>query len=103
MKFELGLERPDANRAWISALTIGTSYFLGGIIPLSPYAFIPHSGDALVVSCIITIITLFVFGYMKSRMLGTSRPLYGGLQMMIVGALAAAGAFFIARLIPTDF
>jgi VIT1/CCC1 family predicted Fe2+/Mn2+ transporter len=37
MKFELGLEKPDINRARNSAATIGISYVIGGIIPLSPY------------------------------------------------------------------
>jgi VIT1/CCC1 family predicted Fe2+/Mn2+ transporter len=28
MKFELSLERPDDRRSWISAVTIGSSYFV---------------------------------------------------------------------------
>src|SRR5690349_18420597 len=39
MRYELGLEQPHANRARKSALTIGLSYIVGGIIPLSPYFF----------------------------------------------------------------
>ena len=34
MRFELGLERPDKNRAQQSALIIGVSYVIGGMIPL---------------------------------------------------------------------
>ena len=37
MKYELGLEKPDPKRATKSALNIGLSYIMGGIIPLSPY------------------------------------------------------------------
>src|ERR1700753_2819390 len=40
MRYELGLEEPQANRATQSALTIGLSYIVGGVIPLSPYFFI---------------------------------------------------------------
>ena len=47
MKFELGLDKPDPARAKKSALNIGISYAVGGIIPLSPYFFIPVSGEAL--------------------------------------------------------
>jgi vacuolar iron transporter family protein len=36
MKYELGLEKPDPKRASKSALTIGFSYIVGGIIPLMP-------------------------------------------------------------------
>jgi len=35
MKYELGLEKPDVNRARNSAATIGISYIIGGLIPLS--------------------------------------------------------------------
>ena len=37
MRFELGLERPDPQRAPVSALTIAISYIVGGLIPLVPY------------------------------------------------------------------
>ena len=39
MRFELGLERPDKNRAHHSALVIAISYIVGGLIPLSAYFF----------------------------------------------------------------
>ena len=42
MKYELGLEKPDANRATKSALTIGISYIIGGAIPLVPYFLLQH-------------------------------------------------------------
>ena len=37
MKYELGLEEPDSNRARNSALTIGLAYFVGGLLPLTAY------------------------------------------------------------------
>ena len=40
MKFELGLDKPDPKRAKKSALNIGISYAVGGIITLSDYFFI---------------------------------------------------------------
>jgi VIT1/CCC1 family predicted Fe2+/Mn2+ transporter len=39
MRFELGLEEPDARRAGRSALTIAASYVVGRLIPLTPYFF----------------------------------------------------------------
>ncbi len=39
MKYELGLEKPDVNRARNSAATIGISYIVGGLIPLTAYFF----------------------------------------------------------------
>jgi VIT1/CCC1 family predicted Fe2+/Mn2+ transporter len=70
MRYELGLEKPEANRARQSAITIGLSYIVGGIIPLSPYFFIHNSQIALYYSVGITLICLFVFGYFKSKVTG---------------------------------
>lgn len=98
MRYELGLEKPETNRARKSAITIGLSYIVGGIIPLSPYFFITDSQHALVYSCAITVVCLFVFGYFKSRVTGQS-PVSGAFKVLIIGALAAAAAFIMAKLI----
>ncbi len=98
MRYELGLEKPEANRASQSAVTIGLSYIVGGIIPLSPYFFIDNSQKALYYSCAITMVCLFVFGYFKSKVTGQP-PLSGALKVLIIGALAAAAAFLMAKLI----
>jgi predicted membrane protein (TIGR00267 family) len=98
MRYELGLDKPEANRASQSAITIGLSYIVGGIIPLSPYFFIADSQRALFYSCAITMVCLFVFGYFKSKV--TGQPAFSGaLKVLIIGALAAAAAFFMAKLI----
>ena len=97
MKYELGLEEPDPKRATKSALNIGLSYVAGGIIPLSPYFFISNSIEALELSVIATLICLFVFGYFKSKITGIN-PWQGALQVMLIGAMAAAAAFGVAKL-----
>lgn len=98
MRYELGLEEPHANRATQSAITIGVSYIVGGIIPLSPYFFINDSQIALYYSCGITMICLFVFGYFKSKV--TGQPAFSGaVKVLVIGALAAAAAFGMAKLI----
>jgi len=98
MKYELGLEKPDPNRARKSALTIGFSYIVGGIIPLSPYIFVHNTVEALYYSCGITLIALFIFGYFKSKLTGQP-PVGGAIRVVVIGALAAAAAFILARLI----
>lgn len=98
MKYELGLDKPDVNRARNSALTIGTSYIIGGIIPLLPYFFTTTPDEGLKFSAVITICCLFVFGYFKSKVTGQP-PFSGALKVMIIGAIAAAAAFFAAKLI----
>lgn len=98
MRFELGLEAPDPKRARVSAITIGLSYIMGGFIPLSPYILIPSLTTALIVSVVVTLTALLVFGYIKGRFTGT-KPVRSGLQTMLVGGLAAGVAFLLARLI----
>jgi vacuolar iron transporter family protein len=97
MKFELGLEKPDINRARNSALTIGTAYIVGGIIPLAPYFFVSDAHKGLLYSLIVTLITLFVFGFFKSKVTGQN-PLNGAIKVMLIGAAAAGAAFYVAKL-----
>ena len=98
MKYELGLEKPDPRRATKSALNIGLSYIAGGIIPLSPYFFISNASEALEISVVATLICLFVFGYFKSKITGVNAWM-GALQVTMIGAMAAAAAFAVAKLI----
>ena len=98
MKYELGLEKPDPKRATKSAMNIGLSYVVGGIIPLSPYFFDKDPLEALEISIVATLICLFIFGYFKSKITGVN-PLLGALQVTLIGAMAAAAAFTVAKLI----
>lgn len=98
MRFELGLEQPDPKRAGQSALTIALSYIAGGLIPLAPYMLVSNLHSALRFSIGVTLLALFLFGYFKGRFTGLN-PLRGGAQTVLVGGLAAAVAFILARLI----
>ena len=98
MRFELGLERPVPGRAFKSAFTIALSYVVGGIIPLSAYLVFADAHRALTVSIVVTLIALLVFGAVKGRFTGVSM-IRSGLQTALIGGLAAAAAFGIARLI----
>ncbi len=98
MQFELGLEAPDPARARQSALTIALSYIGGGLIPLAPYILLPSLSTALPVSVVVTLAALFLFGFIKGQFTGLN-PLRSGLQTILVGGLAAAAAFALARLI----
>jgi len=98
MRFELGLEAPDPARAGRSAGTIAASYIVGGLVPLAPYILMKHVLSALWVSIGVTLLALFAFGTIKGHYTGV-KPLRSGAQTVLVGGLAAAAAFFIARLI----
>ena len=98
MRFELGLEAPDPRRALWSAMTIGASYVIGGLIPLGSYMVLANARAALVVSAVVTLVALLLFGYVKGRFTGTA-PTRSALQTALIGGLAAAAAYGIAHLI----
>jgi len=98
MRFELGLEKPVPGRAFKSAFTIALAYVVGGIIPLGAYLVLADAHRALKVSCAVTLLALLVFGAVKGRFTGTSMW-RSGLQTALIGGLAAAAAFGIARMI----
>ena len=98
MRFELGLEEPDPKRALQSAFTIGGSYVVGGIIPLSPYMLTDNAGTALGVSVLVTLLALAVFGFVKGRFTDVS-GCKSAWQTTLVGGLAAGVAFALAKII----
>jgi VIT1/CCC1 family predicted Fe2+/Mn2+ transporter len=96
MRFELGLEAPRRHRAWQSALTISAAYIVGGLIPLSAYLMFRDPQSALRTSSAVTLAALALFGGIKGRF--TGQPLLrSALQTCVIGGLAAAAAFAIAR------
>jgi VIT1/CCC1 family predicted Fe2+/Mn2+ transporter len=98
MRFELGLEEPDPQRALQSAATIAASYIAGGIIPLSPYMVLHSARIALVWSVVVTLLALGGFGYVKGRFTG-ARATRSAAQTTVIGGLAAGAAFLLAKLI----
>ena len=96
MKFELNMEKPDALRARKSAFNIGASYIAGGIVPLLGYFVTDTPEKGLIISSIVTVSFLFIFGYVKTKLTG-DKPLWGAVKTMLIGILAASAAFLIAR------
>lgn len=98
MQVELKVEKPHESRAAASAITIGVSYLVGGLIPLLPYVFTNTISAGFEYSCIFTILSLIVFGYFRSKF--TGQPLIkGALKVAAIGIIAAAAAYFLAKLI----
>ncbi|KAK2473433.1 hypothetical protein H9L39_15608 [Fusarium oxysporum f. sp. albedinis] len=95
MDFELKLERPRWSRPWVSALTMGLSYFIGGLIPMVPYFTTKHINTALFASIGVTCVMLCIFGYGKAIITGLSRrsAVYGSLETLLVGAIAAGASY----------
>ena len=98
MRFELGLEEPQRNRASRSAITIALSYVVGGLVPLAPYMLGYSLPTALSASVAITLVALLVFGGVKGRLTGAG-TLRSAVQTVLIGGLAAAAAYLLARLL----
>jgi len=98
MRFELGLQRPLPGRALASALTIGASYVVGGLIPLFPYMVAGQAVRGLLISCAVTATALAAFGYVKGRFTGMP-AIRSALQTVLIGGAAAGAAFALARAI----
>ncbi|KAH7162264.1 Ccc1 family [Dactylonectria estremocensis] len=80
----------------LSGLSISLGYTIGGIIPLCPYFFAATVGLGLRWSICLCLIALFTFGSGKSWVLRGEglgwRCVWEGLQMLILGMLAAGTA-----------
>lgn len=100
--------KPDTSRPYLSALTLGISYFVGGFIPLIPYFLVARDNvwAGLLWSIGVMAVVLLVFGYVKTGVIRgwTGRDNYqactgGAVQMLVVGVIAAGAAVLLVRLI----
>jgi len=96
MKLELKMEQPEKNRAAASAGTIALAYLLGGVVPLLPYIILSDIKTGFVVSCVVTILALIIFGYFKCKATGQP-PLRGTMKVTLTGIVAAAAASLLAK------
>jgi VIT1/CCC1 family predicted Fe2+/Mn2+ transporter len=98
MTEELQLAEPDPGRALTSGATIGGAYIAGGIVPLLPYVFPMAVERALIVSAIVSLVILALFGAVKGRFTGVA-PARAAAQTVVLGGLAAGVAYAISRAI----
>jgi VIT1/CCC1 family predicted Fe2+/Mn2+ transporter len=85
-------------RAFPSALNIALFYVVGGTITLAAYILISDPVNALKASAVITLSSLFIVGFVKSKLVNTN-PWAGAIRITIITALAAGSAFGVVRLI----
>ncbi len=91
------LEIHDISQLPKTALIIGLSYAIGGMIPLLPYLYFTNIADAFFWSCSITLLALVIVGFIKSKV--NKEPLlWGTFRLMLLGGVAAAVAFAVARI-----
>lgn len=117
MEFELKLSKPSVKKSWIEGLVMGISYFIGkstrqpchnapltevpgGLLPMIPYfVFVKDVNKALFTSIGVTAIVLLAFGYTKAKLSGTGwkDALWGSVQTLLLGSIAAGVAYGIVK------
>ncbi len=71
-----------------AAVVMFVSYFLCGLIPLTPYFFF-NVNQAFIWSIAASLISLFILGFISAKMLKT-KIMKSAIRMMIIGGLAIA-------------
>ena len=95
-------EDSSPHHPYLSGFTISFAYFFGGFIPLLPYIFSSTVQTAFYISIFITAIVLFSFGSVKTVVVGNtcaSKCLRGGVEMLVLGGVAAAAAVLCVNLL----
>lgn len=108
MRFHHQMPEPATSRPFVCGITIALGYFIGGFVPLIPY-FCVAQNDVLIAlwwSIGAMAIALFAFGWVKTGVIRGWRGwqnilagIVGGLQMVIVGGVAAGAAVGLVRAI----
>lgn len=70
----------------LSGFLMFASYLLAGFIPLAPVALLPFP-LSLILGVILSLLGLFVLGFLKGKLLNTS-AFSGGIKILVVGGIA---------------
>ena len=93
---ELGLTHIKNIRPGKSALIVGASAIIGSLIPLLPFFFLPVKLGIIIASGLAAL-TLFITGMIKAKLTVGSK-FRSGLEMLIIGMLAALAGYLIGVL-----
>jgi predicted membrane protein (TIGR00267 family) len=94
---ELGLAPEELGNPVKAGLLCGVSFGLAALVPILPFAFPIGAWEALIASVIGTVATLFGVGAMKT-IFSRKSWVRSGLEMMVIGASAAAITYMIGTL-----
>jgi vacuolar iron transporter family protein len=93
---ELGLNPDDLGSPIGAALSSFVAFAIGATLPLIPYLF-GLSANGILIASSISGVALLVIGAVLSLFSGKS-ALWGGLRMLLIGAIAAAATYGIGSL-----
>lgn len=93
---ELGITDKQLESSKLNALYMGLSYITGGILPVIPYFFL-EIGQAVILSVVLAIISLFIIGAGKTA-ITKNNWWKSGLEMTLVALGAAVIGYAIGKL-----
>jgi|SRR3989344_5028340 len=93
MKDELNLHEDRTTNPGKSAFVVGISAFIGSVVPLASFFFLPV-GDAIATSLVVSTLTLFISGAVKAR-ITIGNWVRSGLEMAAIGMAAAIVGYAI--------
>lgn len=100
MREELGILEDLKDKPAIHGLVTFIAFLVVGAMPLIPYIFGVPAHLQFIVSLIATGISLFIVGSLRS-LVTNQKWLRAGLEMLIVGALAAGAAYAVGAVVKT--
>lgn len=101
MEQELKLTPVDRKEALPNAFIVGTSSFIGSLIPLFPFIFLDIQ-NAVILSVTLSAVTLFGAGVYKAKLTINKKFARSGLEMLIIGMVSAFVGFLIGSLFKID-
>lgn len=95
---ELGLAPEELGNPIKAGVLCGVSFGFAALVPILPFFFPIGSWEALIASVIGTVTTLFGVGAMKT-IFSRKNWVRSGLEMMVIGASAAAITYVIGKMV----
>ena len=93
---ELGSIPGEEDSPWKNAIATFIAFVIAGTLPLVPYIF--GLANSFITAIVMTAIALFVVGSVRT-FLTKQHWMIAGLEMLGVGAVAAAVAYFVGDLL----
>ena len=98
MKYELGMHDAGHGNEWKGALLTFIAFIMAGSLPIMPFVFIDVGQASIWYSVTATAISLFLVG--SARYWFTSVNWFlSGLEMLLVGGIAAGVSYFVGYII----
>lgn len=98
LRDELGILETDNENPARHGIATLTAFIIAGLVPLLPYLSNFPKNILFSASIILTAITLFITGALRSKVY--PKPWYkAGLEILIIGSVAALSAYFIGVLL----